>query len=149
MLPVDPTAIDPADLGERRVRIEADHETAIETVREAFTAAGFGVPVEFSPSELLNEKIDADRDPYYVLGACNPEMADRALDATPDIGGLFPCNVIVRQVEPGVQEVYHLSIMKLARLAGVAPDDETWAGIVEDTGVKVEEAMANLERATA
>ena len=149
MLPIDPTAIDPEDVGEHRVRIDADHETAIETVREAFAEAGFGVPVEFSPSALLNEKVDADRDPYYVLGACNPEMADRALDATEDIGGLFPCNVIVREVEPGVQEVYHLSIMKVARLVGVAPDDEAWAGIVDDTGEKVAEAMTNLERATA
>ncbi len=149
MLPIDPTAIDPEDLGERRVRIEADHETAVETVREAFVAAGFGVPVEFSPADLLNQKVDADRDPYYVLGACNPEMADRALDVTPDIGGLFPCNVIVRQVEPGVQEVYHLSIMKVARLVGVAPDDEAWGSVVADTGAKVEEAMANIERATA
>jgi len=149
MLPIDPTAIDPDDRGEYRVRIEADHETAIETVREAFTEAGFGVPVEFSPSELLDETVDADRDPYYVLGACNPEMADRALQATTDIGGLFPCNVVVHELEPGVQEVYHLSIMKVARLVGVAPDDETWAGIVADTGAKVEAAMANLERATA
>jgi uncharacterized protein (DUF302 family) len=149
MLPIDPTAIDPEDLGEERATIEADHEEAVETVREAFEAAGFGVPVEFSPSELLNEKVDADRDPYYVLGACNPEMADRALDVTEDVGGLFPCNVIVRQREPGLQEVYHVSIMRIARLVGIAPDDEAWAGVVEDTGEKVAAAMANLERATA
>lgn len=149
MLPVDPAAIDPEDLGEERATIEADHEEAVETVREAFTDAGFGVPVEFSPSDLLNEKIDAERDPYYVLGACSPEMADRALDATPEVGGLFPCNVIVREVEPGLQEVYHVSIMRIARLVGIAPDDDEWAGIVADTGDMVAEAMANLERATA
>ncbi|PSQ40650.1 hypothetical protein BRD10_01885 [Halobacteriales archaeon SW_12_71_31] len=149
MLPIDPTAVDPEDIGEEHARIEADHETAVETVREAFTDAGFGVPVEFSPSELLDERVDADRDPYYVLGACHPEMADRALDATETIGGLFPCNVVVRQVEPGVQAVYHVSIMRIARLVGMAPDDETWAGIVAETGALVEEAMANLETATA
>jgi Uncharacterized conserved protein len=149
MLPIDPATIDPEDLGAHRMRIESDHEAAVETVREAFVDAGFGVPVEFSPSELLNEKVDAGRDPYYVLGACNPEMADRALDVTKDIGGLFPCNVIVHEVEPGVQEVFHLSIMKMARLVGVAPDDEAWASVVEDTGTRVADAMANLERATA
>lgn len=149
MLPIDPSAIDPEDIGEEGATVETDHETAVELVREAFEDAGFGVPVEFSPAALLAEKVGADHDPYYVLGACHPEMADRALEATEDIGGLFPCNVIVRQREPGVQEVYHVSIMRIARLVGIAPDDEEWADIVRDTGEMVAAAMANVERATA
>jgi uncharacterized protein (DUF302 family) len=125
-----------------------DHEEAIEHVREAFTEAGFGVATEFSASEMLNEKIGADRDPYYVLGACNPNMADRALDASDmKVGGLFPCNVVIWEEEPGVQTVYHVSIMKIARLVGMAPDDETMADIVSDTGELVEEAWANLDAA--
>jgi uncharacterized protein (DUF302 family) len=104
--------------------------------------------VEFSLSDLLHEKIGADRDPYYVLGACNPEVADRALDATDDkLGGLVPCNVVVWQTEPGVQEVYHVSIMRIARLVGMAPDDEEMADIVATTGELVEEAWANLDTA--
>jgi uncharacterized protein (DUF302 family) len=145
VLPIDPSRIDPEDRGEKRATLEMDHDEAIEYVREVFEAEGFGVPVEFSPSELLNEKVDADRDPYYVLGACNPEMADRALDASGgDIGGLFPCNVIVREAEPGVQEVYHVSIMKVARIVGMAPEDETWEEIVTDTGELVDAAYARL-----
>lgn len=145
-LPLDPTALDPADIGEKRATLHMDHDEAVEHVREAFTDAGFGIATEFSPSEMLNEKVDADRDPYYVLGACNPAMADRALDASDKrIGGLFPCNVVVWQEEPGVQTVYHVSIMRIARLTGMAPDDETMADIVADTGVLVEEAYGNLD----
>ena len=144
-LPFDPSSIDPADRGERRTTLEMDHEEAIEHVRDAFAAAGFGVATEFSPSELLKEKIDVDRDPYYVLGACNPTMADRALDASGgQIGGLFPCNVVIWEAEPGTQVVYHVSIMKIARLTGMAPDSEEWQAIVEDTGERVEEAWSNL-----
>ncbi|PSP65259.1 hypothetical protein BRC76_00235 [Halobacteriales archaeon QH_8_67_36] len=144
-LPVDPAALESGDIGEKRATLEMDHETAVDHVRSVFTAAGFGVPVEFSPSELLNEKVDADRDPYHVLGACNPGMADRALDATDGrIGALFPCNVVVRETEPGVQTVYHVSIMRAARLLGMAPDDEVMADIVADTGELVDEAFANL-----
>ena len=144
-LAIDPTVLDPEDIGEKRATLEMDHEAAIEYVREAFTDAGFGVATEFSPSELLNEKVDADRDPYYVLGACNPAVADRALDASDNrIGGLFPCNVVVWQEEPGVQTVYHVSIMRIARLTGMAPDDETMADIIADTGELVEEAYGNL-----
>ena len=144
-LPIDPTVIDPEDIGEQRATLEMDHEEAIEHVREVFTDAGFGVPVEFSPSEMLNEKVDAGRDPYYVLGACNPQMADRALDATDGkMGALFPCNVVIWEEEAGVQTVYHISIMRAARLLGMAPDDEVMADIVADTGELVEAAFSNL-----
>lgn len=101
MLPFDPATLDPEDIGEHRAVLEMDHDEAIEHVRGVFTDAGFGVPVEFSPSEMLNEKVDADRDPYYVLGACNPTMADRALDASDKkLGALFPCNVVVWEDVP-------------------------------------------------
>ena len=144
-LPIDPNAVASSDIGEQRATLEMGHEDAIEHVREVFTDAGFGVPVEFCPSELLNEKVEAGRDPYYVLGACNPTMADRALDASDrKIGALFPCNVIVWEEEPGVQTVYHVSIMRIARLAGIVPDDETMADIVADTGEMVDEAFENL-----
>lgn len=147
-LPIDSTALDPDDIGEKRATLEMSHEDAIDHVREAFAAAGFGVPTEFSPSELLNEKVGAGRDPYYALGACNPAMADRALDASDNrIGGLFPCNVVVWEEQPGVQRVYHVSIMKIARLVGIAADDEAWQAIVDDTGELVDEAWSKLDAA--
>ncbi len=145
-LPIDPQQLAAADIGEERATLEMDHEEAIEFVRECCVEAGFGVPVEFSPSAMLNEKVDAGRDPYYVLGACNPEMANRALDASAQqIGGIFPCNVIVWEDEPGVQQVYHVSIMRIARLVGMAPDDEVWADIVADTGTLVDELFERIE----
>jgi len=145
-VPFDPSKLDPAEYGETRTTITTDHETAIERVREVCLDAGFGVPVEFSPSDLLNEKVDADRDPYYVLGACNPSVADRALDATDGrIGGLFPCNMIVREIEPGTQEVYHVSIMKIARLLGLPVDDAEMDAIIADTGEMVDAVFAELD----
>ena len=147
MLPIDPSDVDAADIGEKRATLRMDHAEAVEHVREVFTDAGFGVPVEFSPSELLNEKVDAERDPYYVLGACNPAMADRALDMSAELGGLMPCNVVVWEDEPGVQRVYHLSIMRVGRLVGIAPDSEEWDDLVAETGTMADEAFANLDAA--
>ncbi len=144
-LPIDPSQLTREDIGERSVTLSMGHDEAVEHVRGVFEDAGFGVPVEFSPSELLREKVGADRDPYYVLGACHPEMANAALDVTMQIGGLFPCNVVVWEVEPGVQEVYHVSIMKIARLSGVAPDNDEWEAVVTETSELVEEAFSNLE----
>jgi uncharacterized protein (DUF302 family) len=144
-LPIDPTQISPDDIGEAEATLEMDHEEAIEHVREVFSEAGFGVPVEFSPSEMLNEKIDAGRDPYYVLGACNPEMADRALDATDNkLGALMACNVVIWEEEPGLQRVYHVSIMRIARLVGMSTDDDAMEDIIADTGELVDEAFGNL-----
>ena len=144
-LPIDPTQITDEDIGEERATLEMEHEEAVEFVRECCESCGFGIPVEFSPSELLNEKVDADRDPYYVLGACNPGVADRALDGSDkQIGGLFPCNVIVWEDAPGRQQVYHVSIMRIARLVGMAPDSEEWADIVADTGEIVDELFEQI-----
>ena len=147
-LPIDPDAIAAGDIGEERATLRMDHEEGVEHVREAFTDAGFGVATEFSPSKMLNEKVDAGRDPYHVLGACNPRMADRALDATDrQIGGLFPCNVVIWEEEPGVQTVYHVSIMRIARLLGLVTDDAAMADIIDDTGELVEAAFENLDAA--
>jgi uncharacterized protein (DUF302 family) len=144
-LPIDPSQIDPDEIGEEQTTLEMDHEEAIEHVREAFTDAGFGIPVEFSVSEMLNEKVDAGRDPYHVLGACNPDMADRALDATDNrLGALMPCNVVVWEEAPGQQRVYHVSIMRIARLLGMSPDDEEMADIIAETGGLVDDAFGNL-----
>jgi uncharacterized protein (DUF302 family) len=146
-LPIDPTEIDPEDYGEHQTTLEMGHEEAVEHVRDVCLDVGFGVPVEFSPSELLNEKVDADRDPYYVLGACNPNVADRVLDASKKMGGLFPCNMVIWEEEPGVQRVYHVSIMRIGRLVGIAPDDEEMEAIVETTGELVAETFERLEAA--
>ncbi|ESS04423.1 MAG: hypothetical protein A07HR67_00813 [uncultured archaeon A07HR67] len=145
-IPFHPDDLDGDDFGEKRTTLEMDHEEAIEHVREVCLDAGFGVPVEFSPADLLNEKVDADRDPYYVLGACNPAVADRALDATDGrIGSLFPCNMVIEEVDPGTQAVHHVSIMKIARLLGLPSDDAAMDEIVADTGEMVEAVFERLD----
>jgi uncharacterized protein (DUF302 family) len=145
-LPIDPTMLESEDIGEERATLQMEHDEAIEHVREAFTDAGFGVATEFSASEMLNEKVDAGRDPYYVLGACNPNMANRTLDASDNkMGALFPCNVVIWEEEPGVQTVYHVSIMRIGRLVGLAPDNDEMTDIISQTGELVDEAFANLD----
>jgi uncharacterized protein (DUF302 family) len=147
-LPIDPTHLEPADYGEKRATLHMDHETAVDHVREAFTDAGFGILTEYSLSEMLHEKVGSERRPTYVLGACNPSMADRALDATDEqLSALTPCNVVVWEEEPGVQTVYHVSIMKIARLLGLSDDGEEMADIIADTGDLVEDAYGNLDAA--
>ena len=60
------------------------------------------------------------------------------IDAHSSLSGAMPTSRPILMMEPGVQRVYHVSIMKIGRLVGIAPDSDAWEGIVEDTGELVE-----------
>ncbi len=78
-------------------------EEAIEKVTDALKAEGFGILTEIDVKETLKKKLDEDIRPYKILGACNPPFAHKALLAEDKIGTMLPCNVIVQQVDDGVE----------------------------------------------
>ena len=83
------------------IRLTTPFAQAVAQVRTALQGQGFGVLTEIDVRRTLHEKIGAELEDYLILGACNPSLAHRALQADPRIGLLLPCNVTVRRQDGG------------------------------------------------
>jgi len=114
-------------------------EDAVERVRKALADEGFGVLCEIDVRATLQAKLGVEREPYLILGACNPPLAHRALSAEPELGVLLPCNVVVH-VESGTTHVLAVDPRPLFELVG-RDDVEAVAGEVRERLVRVVEAI--------
>jgi len=85
----------------KTVNGEFDH--VIEQVTAALKTEGFGILTEIDFSGTLKKKLDVDVPNYIILGACNPQFAYQSYQKENKIGVMLPCNVIVQQVEDGVE----------------------------------------------
>lgn len=109
-------------------------------VRAALAAQGFGILTEIDIAATLKEKLDVDVPPQRILGACNPPLAHRALEAEQSIGLLLPCNVTVRAGVDGGSIVEALDPDVMVRLTG----NDALEPIARDAAERLRAALASL-----
>ena len=119
---------------EFNITLDQPFDEAIETVKNALMQEQLGIVSEIDVQAVFKAKMDKDIDPYRILGACNPKLADRALEAEPNAGTLLPCNLVVRQAGEGTV----VSFMDPASILGLSGSD-----VVKAVGA---EAKAKLLR---
>lgn len=105
---------------------------AVEKVKAALATEGFGILTEIDVKATLKKKLDVEYENYLILGACNPALSYRALQAEKEIGLLLPCNVIVYEDEGAV---YMSAIMPSAAMAAV--DNEMVREIAKEAEEKL------------
>ncbi len=113
-----------------RIVANATFEEVDTRVREALTAEGFGVLTEIDVQKTMKKKLEKQMPPYRILGACNPQMAYKALEMEPRVGAMLPCNVILREVPEGVEigavdPVASMSAIENPQLLSVAEEVRT------------------------
>ncbi len=118
---------------------ELSFADTVARVREELAAEGFGVLCEIDVQATLKAKLGVDRDPYLILGACNPPLAHAALEAEPDLGTLLPCNVVVYE-QTGQT---HIAAVDAERMLSIVGNEQ-----LSDTASEVRRRLSSVvERA--
>lgn len=116
---------------------------ALDATKAALAAQGFGTLTEVDLQATLRAKSGKEIDEYVIIGACNPDLAGRALDAEPSIGVLLPCNVVVRQAgDDVVVEAMDPGVM--ATLVGT----DVIATVADEARRRLGDALAELAAGT-
>lgn len=124
------------------VQLRGSFDEAITKVTEALKTEGFGVLTEIDVKETLKKKLNVDFRPYKILGACNPPLAYRALNAAPEVGLLLPCNVTVAQVGDDIIEVGLISPMSMMSVI----DNPELQVVADEAGARLDRVAATLRK---
>jgi uncharacterized protein (DUF302 family) len=109
-------------------------------IKQALEKEGFGVLTEIDVRATLQNKLGVQIDPYVILGACNPQLAHRALGVDPGIGLLLPCNVVV--TADGEDAV--ISIASPRAMFGAIGPNEKVAAIADEAETRLRRALETL-----
>jgi len=122
------------------VTLDLPYDKAVGAVRHALAEQGFGILTEIDARATMKEKLGADMEPYVILGACNPQLAHRALDVDRQIGLLLPCNVVVRADGDETTIVSALDPQMMVTI----PGNEALRPVADEAGHRIRAALDTL-----
>ena len=117
------------------------YDEALAATKQALKAEGFGVLTEIDVRETMREKLGVDFRHYDIIGACNPPLAHRALEAETDIGLLLPFNVVVYEDEAAGCTIAALDPEAMMGFTG----NEALAEVASEAKARLTRALATLE----
>ncbi len=115
-------------------------EQVIDLVTKSLKEEGFGILTEIDVQATMKKKLDVDFRPYKILGACSPPFAFKALQEEDKIGTMLPCNVIVQEVNEGIEIA---AVDPVASMQAVG--NENLSGIANEIRDKLIRAVNNTK----
>lgn len=125
-----------------RISVNLPYDAAVTRAVEALKEQGFGVLTTIDVQQTLKAKLDRDFRKYVILGACNPPLAERALQAELEVGLLLPCNVIVYETGPSASVV--AAMAPLAAL-GIVGENLALGGVAREADQRLRAALTAVE----
>jgi uncharacterized protein (DUF302 family) len=126
------------------IHLDDTYEVALDMVKEALKEEGFGVLTNVDVKATLKKKLGEDFHQYAILGACNPQLAHRALAHQAEVGLMLPCNVIVEE-SPGEGVTVRI-INPESLLAGAGMDGDP---VLKEVAGQAAERLARVARSLA
>lgn len=120
--------------------LDTSFEEAIDKVTKELKEEGFGILTEIDVKETFKTKLNVDFRKYRILGACNPQMAYKAISAESKIGTMLPCNVIVQETEEGKTEVS--AVDPVASMTAI--ENNELGGIAQEVRSKLKTVIERL-----
>jgi uncharacterized protein (DUF302 family) len=121
-------------------RVAMNFDTAVQRITEELSKVGFGILTDIDVQATMRKKIGVEMRPYRILGACNPQIAHKAITAEPQIGALLPCNVVVRQ---DAQDQVHVEFMDPDAVLRLV-DNPAVPALASEVRQKLEQALQAL-----
>lgn len=127
------------------VTVPLSWQDAVDRTRSALAEQGFGVLTEIDVKEIFTRKLGQEAGnslgDYIILGACNPQLAQRAITAEPQLGALLPCNVVVRRApdasETTIEAVDPQTMIKLSK-------SDATRKVADDADVRLQAALKEV-----
>jgi len=125
-----------------RIEVAIPYAEAVERATAALKGEGFGVLTTIDVRDTLKQKLDREFRKYIILGACNPALADRALQAELEIGLLLPCNVVVYEADHGGSVI---AAMAPLTALGIVGENTDLQRVAKEADERLRRVLVSLE----